>query len=319
MSSSTSSSDRSLRWVAVRLILVLLVALIGLEIVTRAVLLPRSRDFVRFASYPRRAEELAGADGLRIAFIGNSATQRGLDLTQCVAQLPNRAGRPIHVDLFVADGAEINTWHYLMKHTFWRRDLNPDWFIITFFGSALEDGNTFEIGRLALAFTEPADWPELFTLDLPTYSQRVEYLLSSSWATFAARDRIRRRVLSAVVPQYKDFVEDLHAQRPNLNTAPPIASRTCQVLERFLAAAQEHGNRICFVAFPTRPVGVQPVYPLNPAVPRLIRAAGMAMMDLRHVPGLSAEHYEDDYHLTPAGAAIYTRHFTQAIAPILGH
>lgn len=302
-----------------RLLLVLLVVFAGLEIVTRELLMPRSRDFVRFAGYPRRAEELVGADGLRIAFVGNSATQRGFDPARFVAELPNPAGRPVHVDVFVADGAEINTWHYLMKQAFWRRNLNPDWFVVTFFGSALEDGNIIEIGRLARFFTERDDWPDLFTLDLPTYSERAEFLLSSGWATFAARDRIRKRVLSAVVPDYKDFAEDLHAQRPHTAAPPPTTPRTCKVLERFLTAAKEHGNRICFVAFPTRPVGVQPVYEINPEVPRLIHAAGMALLDLRSVPGLSAEHYEDDYHLTPAGAAIYTGYLTRMIAPIVRH
>jgi hypothetical protein len=316
-SSISSSDDRPFRRILVRLVLVLLVVFVGLEIVTRALLLPRSRDFVRFAGYPRRAEELVHADGLRIAFIGNSAIQRGLDPTQFVAQLPNPTRRPVHVDLFVADGAEVNTWHYLMKRAFWQRDLNPNWFVVTFFGNALEDGNTIEIGRLALFFTEPADWPDVCALDLPTYSERAEFVLSSGWATFAARDRIRKRVLAEVVPDYKDFVEDLHALRAH--AVPPTSERTCRVLERFLAAAREHGNRICFVAFPTRPSGVQPVYEINPKVPRLIHAAGMALLDLRSVPGLAAEHYEDDYHLTPAGAAIYTRHFTQAISPIIEH
>ncbi len=299
-----------------RLVLVLLVVFVGLEIVTHEVLLPRSRDFARFLSYPRRAEELVHADGRRIAFIGNSATQRGLDPRQFVAGLPNRAGRPVHVDLFVADGAEINTWHYLMKQAFWRRDLNPDWFVITFFGNALEDGNPFEIGRLALFFTERDDWPDLFALDLPSNGERAEFLLSSGWATFAARDRIRKRVLAAVVPDYKDFAEDLHAQRPRA-VAPPACAAHMPAAGCFLAAARAHRNRICFVAFPTRPLGVQPVYEINPEVPRLIHEAGMALLDLRSVPGLTAEHYEDDYHLTLAGAAIYTRHFTQSIARIV--
>ncbi len=43
----------------------------------------------------------------------------------------------------------------------------------------------------------------------------------------------------------------------------------------------------------------------------------MAFLDPRQVPALTAVQYEDDYHLTPTGAAIYTRHLTQAIAPIM--
>jgi hypothetical protein len=296
---------------------VLLIVFAGLEIVTRTVLIPRSRDFVRFEHYPEKAEALVRADGLRLAFIGNSATQRGLDPAEFVAHLPNPAQRPMHLDVFVADGSELNTWYYLMNQCFWRKDLNPDWFIVTFFGNALEDGNVIEIGRLAQFFTGPADWPDVFEYDLPAWSDRAEFVLSASWATFAFRDRIRKRTLAAVVPDYKHFAETVHAGQPRRATPAPVTQRTCRVLERFLAAAKEHGNRVCFVAFPTREDGAHGKYGINPDVECLIRQAGMPLLDLRTVPGLHTGHYEDDYHLTPAGARIYTRYFTDAIAPIL--
>jgi hypothetical protein len=299
--------------------LVLLLVCAGLEIVTRTVLFPRSRDFVRFAGYPERAAKLVRQDGLRIAFIGNSATQRGFNPTQFVAELPNPQRCPVHVDLFVADGSQLNTWHYLVKQAFWRQDLNPDWFVVTFFGTSLEDGDPIEIGRLAQFFTQPDDWPEVCATDLTTLSDRADFLLSTTWATFAARDRIRKRVLAAVVPEYKDFAEALHAaqhRHPKPPSTPP--ARTCKALERFLAAAQQHGNRVCFVAFPTRDCGEHTRYPINPEVERRITGAGMVLLDLRRVPGLRAEDYEDDYHLTPAGAALYTRAFTQASAPMFG-
>ncbi len=310
---------RPLRPLLIRLALVLLVVFAGLEVVMREVLFPRSRDFVRFASYPERAEALVRRNGLRLAFIGNSATQRGLAPDQFVAELPNPAQRPVHVDVFVADGSQINTWHYMIKQSFWRRDLNPDWFIVTFFGTGLEDGDPIEIGRLAQFFTQPDDWPGVLAVDLPAPADRAEFLLSTTWATYAARDRIRKRVLAAVVPDYKEFAEELHADQHRhptkvAATAPP---RTCKALERLLATATEHGNRVCFVAFPTRPDGIHASYHISPQVQRLIRDAGMELLDLRNVPGLHVEHYEDDYHLTPAGAAIYTRHFTKALAPIV--
>ena len=45
-----------------------------------------------------------------------------------------------------------------------------------------------------------------------------------------------------------------------------------------------------------------------------LRSGGRVVGLVSHVPDLRAEHYADDYHLTPEGAAIYTRHFTQEIA-----
>jgi hypothetical protein len=316
MSSSTSSSEPRPR-VAWKIGLCLLAVFVALEIVTRTLLVPRSRDLVRFAAYPERAEALVDQPGLRLAFLGNSATQRGLAPAQFVADLPDSVRRPVNVELFLADGSEINTWHYIAKEAFWRRDRRPDWMVVTFFGPFLEDSNPFEIGRLAQYFTRLEDWPELFALDLPTTGDRAEFLLSTTWATYAARDRIKNRVLGAFVPDYPTLAEELNAgqfRRQQKAEPPP---RTCRALARFLAAAQEHRTRVCFVAFPTRRIGSEAPEPLNPEVVQLIRGAGMAFLDLREVPGLSAEHYKDDVHLTPAGAAIYTRHFAEAMAPIL--
>src|SRR5258705_2772150 len=101
MNSSTSSSNRS------GLLLVagsILLALIALEVVTREFLYPASLDFVRFASYPERARHLASQPGLRVALIGNSATEDGVDIERVKAGLEDNGLGPVDLDMFLADG-----------------------------------------------------------------------------------------------------------------------------------------------------------------------------------------------------------------------
>ena len=216
----------------------------------------------------------------------------------------------MHVEVFVADSSEINTWHYLVKESFWRRDLNPDWLFVTFFENVLSDQGSPELGRLALFFTRCEDWPELFDLDLPTMPKRAEFVISSVWATYAARDRIRNRVLAAFVPNFKEFAEVLHDSQGPRHKKPAIQP-TFKALSRFLTAAKEHGNRVCFVAFPVVDKAGKVSYDLWPEELQLIREAGMEFIDMRQVPELRPEHYRDEIHLTPAGAAIYSRRFAQ--------
>ena len=59
-------------------------------------------------------------------------------------------------------------------------------------------------------------------------------------------------------------------------------------------------------------------YDLDPEALRMLRAAGAAFLDLRRVDELRPEHYADDIHLKPDGAAVYTRHLAAALAPVLG-
>jgi hypothetical protein len=316
MNSSTSSSDpRPRLGVALRIAASLVAVLLLLELFTRAVLLPQSRDYVRFDAYPGQAAELSAYSGLRLAFLGNSATQRGIEPDLFVQSLANPGREPVHVGFFLADASEIHTWYFLAKHLFWNEGRKPDWTIVTFFGG-LDDAQNIDIGRLAYAFTTPGDWPEVFDADLTRFSGRSEYLLSSYWATYATRDRFRSRVLR-LVPGYAEYLEQANALQYRQMKKGPAAPKSYRALERFLEQAKAHGTKLCFVAFPMIDARGRCSYNIDSEARARIRDSGMALLDLREVPGLSAKHYEDDIHLLPAGAEIYTRHFAKAFNDFL--
>src|SRR2546425_12762819 len=77
MNLSTSSSSLN---PLLKLALILVALFIVLEVITRTVLFPMSLDFGRFASFGERADKLQSRAGLRVAFIGNSATEAGVDV-----------------------------------------------------------------------------------------------------------------------------------------------------------------------------------------------------------------------------------------------
>src|SRR4051812_2444810 len=104
MSSSISSSrpatpGKTIGWAA----LAVLVFFIAAEIFTRQVLMPSSLDFVRFVGYPAAADALCQKPAPRIAFVGNSATQRGIDPQRLHDDLTD-----VHTEFFLVDGSMIN-------------------------------------------------------------------------------------------------------------------------------------------------------------------------------------------------------------------
>src|SRR5689334_19076273 len=155
MRSSTSSSDRRLVLAA------LLLAALAVEALTRWVVFPRSKDFRRFATYDAGAETLVRAPGFRVALVGNSATERGVDPQALERRLGGTSAA-----LFVADQSRINTWHFILERYFFQPQRRPDQVVITFYEDDLEDGNPVEIGRLARFFTTVRDWPSVFRVDL---------------------------------------------------------------------------------------------------------------------------------------------------------
>ncbi len=321
MSSSTSSSEggRPLSRPALLFVAGALLLVAIMEVFTRRALVPRSKDLRRFRGYAERATELVQTPAYRIALVGNSATDRGVDSEALSRELGEATGRPVRAEKFVADASRINTWHFLMKSFFWDRNVEPDLVVVTYYEAELEDGNPIEIGRVAQYMTSLSDVPDVFSLDLPETDQRVEFLLSSVWATYAFRSRVRERTWEVVMPGYPEFVQQVndtnrdHARRENrARNRKPI---TLRALDRFLALAKEHGTHLVFVAYPTAPT--EKPYEPQPEEVAKIRAAGAELLDLRATPGLNAASYADDVHLTPEAAQVYTRYLATRLAELV--
>jgi hypothetical protein len=339
LSSSTSSSDPappSERRVWRRLLgaatLLVVVALALTEVVSRTVLVRSSKDLGRFRDYPRAARQLAETPALRIALVGNSAADRGIDAARLSGALGGRlGGRPVEARKFVADASRINDWYFILNRFFWRQQIAPDLTVVTFYEDDLQDGNRVEIGRMAQFFTGPADVPAVFDVDLPAFGDRAEFLISSAWMTYAVRSRVRERVMQALVPGYKPFiagVNDVNMRRIAARSsgadggegAAPGAerARTHRALERLLVAARAHGSRLLFVAYPTAPIPENEHYRVAPETLELLTRSGAAFLDMRgRAPAIQARHYEDDVHLDHEGAALYTAALAEALAPLL--
>lgn len=321
MSSSTSSFKPAKRWLVV---LALLGIFGALEVFTRTRLFGSSKDFRRFAGYDERARKLEEGAGVRFALVGNSSTDRGVDPAALHEALAAN-GLSATEDLFVADRSRINTWHFMLGKYFFRPGVRPDWVVVTFYENDLEDGNQIEIGRLAQFFTSVRDWPSVFDVDLPDLSQRADFVISSGWATFAAKERIRERVLKGLVPNFEDYA--LHAngaiygyerRRAALAAGALRRPGTYRALQRLLQTASESGVRLIFVAYPTRPVPGRLQYEVPEATLAVLRQAKVPFIDLRRVEGLeSAEWYEDDVHLNPQGRVPYSKALARELARVV--
>lgn len=311
-------------------LLLFVLALGTVEAASRTVLLGASKDLRRFRSYPQRAAELVAQTKPQIAFIGNSATDDGVDLDVFSHSFASEVG-PVVADKFVADASRINTWHHLLKHTFFDHNLKASTHVITFYEDDLLDGNQVEVGRLAYFFTGFADWPTVFAVDLQDFESRVDFVLSSFSAAIAVRTRVKERVLSALVPNHKAFSMAVNATNLAMQRAPatgepdsysapnghgPPQGQGTQALERLLTMAKRHEAKLIFVAYPLPTAFSGPIYPIDARVSSLVTNAGATLIDARQplAWGLQPHHYKDDVHLTPTGARIWSMALAKQLA-----
>jgi hypothetical protein len=292
----------------------MLVALgLGLEAFTRVVLFKMSKDLYRFNGYAAAADKLLARPGLKVALVGNSATQAAVDLPVLEKSLTRALHREVDVDMFVADASCIETWLFMMNHYFYAASRRPDAYVVLYFGDNLKDGARTDVGRLAFYFTSRDDWKEVFDLVLHSWSDRVEFAVASKSAMVAARDRIRDRLISWVVPDYKDFIyAENQINYDHESAGRPKAKGAYRVLERFLARSREHDARLIFVAFPTRAN-----YDLEPEEQRILGAAGVPVVDLRSVAGIKPDDYADWVHMKESAAPAFTSRLADALTTTL--
>jgi hypothetical protein len=280
-----------------------------LEIVTRIVLVPASIDLSRLVHYPSQAQRLCDRPGACVAFVGNSATERGVDPELFRRLLGVKAG------LFVADASHINTWIWMINRQFWKQDVSPGLIVINFFGDSLGDEQPLAIGRLAFFLTDHRDWGELFREDITSLEQRTDFLLSTVSATYALRERIKERTLT-LLPGYKAYAA--MQNRVNFQVIErPQKPATHETLQRLLAKARARGTRLVFVAFPTLGRSAAASYDVADGARRLIADAGMIFLDMRGLRRLEPRHYADNVHLTEEGRALYTRHLAESLRDVM--
>jgi hypothetical protein len=305
----------------------LVAILVVMEAFTRVRLVDASKDFRRFKTYPERARVLVStpaeptSPALRLAFIGNSATDRGLDAQLVERGLASR-GQKARGDLFVADQSRIDTWRFIFERYFAAPGLRPDLAVIVFYENDLEDGNPVEIGRLAQFFTRPRDWLEVMTVNLHSLDDRASFVISSFSATYAASERVRERLLAVLVPGFRPFSERTnqivfeHARHAAAASAAPAAP-TYVALQHLIDRAAQVGVRLCFVAYPTKGGAAGLPYEISPSLTERLRASGAPLVDLRQVAALRPELYADEVHLNEEGRAPFSEAMAAALASVV--
>lgn len=310
MSSSTSNSKRT-TWLA------LAIALLGLELFTRSLLLPSSKEFQKLAELPSLGARLTASPGLRVALLGNSVTERGVDEALFNQELGRLWNQPVSSAVIAANASEVKTWYYMLEASFYRQELAPDVLVVTFFEDNLADGEV-QLDRLAHRLTTLNDWPSLFRVDVTGFDERVQFVLASVWATQAAARRVHDRTMNMLLADYPAFATALYwlthdPQSPH----PPKPQPTYRALERFIARLKQRGQRTVFVAYPTRPGDPRAAYAVDPKALELLSAADICVVDLRDAPGITPDLYNaDGAHLLTSGKSIYTRLLAMALGQL---
>ena len=289
-----------------------------------------SADVEHIESIPQVVSQF-GQSGDDLLFLGSSITRHGVDVAALEPVLVAKGVAPgaFSFSFIYPDASDVLDWTYVYHHYLSPPAPQPDVIVINFAGDRLQDvePNSQQVRRIARHHTSLGDVPQAFTQDFTTLSQRVDFLLSKIFVSFAHRERVRTRLM-ATLPLYRQTQRSLNETQlaqaraapaanpdpltPQVNTVLNTARERYTRLKRFLAEIDTRSVRVVFVATPVRDP-----YRIDPALRTLLADEGAELLDTRSVPGLSPAVFDDALHLSPAGAKIYSRALAEKLAPVL--
>ncbi|WP_013627266.1 hypothetical protein [Rubinisphaera brasiliensis] len=290
---------------------------LGMELMFRVGGDRLSKDIAHLRSFPDIASEVAAMnpeDGTRVLFLGNSLTRYGVDPQLYAEVCGNLFDSQVQAAKLNPDNTALADWFYAYRTHFSRADIHPDVVVVGFEGGHLRDAPSSHPARLAQYYTTYADWADLQRSEVNGFEDSASFLLSRYSAAYGNRDRIQRRVLDSVIPDYREGMDELNASLV-AQTKEQIVEETgpgYQRLLEFIAQAEQDGVQVILAAMP-----VPQAYEFDAGLLEVVDSTSAVLVDCRNVPGMTEDMFFDGLHMDERGQKLYSQTLAERSAPVL--
>lgn len=303
MSSSTSSSRQELK-----VVILVLAVLLGVEIAIRSLGAGFSEDFRYLHKIPGRAETMSKSKDFRILVIGNSLTNCGFNSQDFKMEMDSMGAGPLHVEVVALNGASVCEWSWLLKSYFWDRNRYPDMVIVN--GSGKWQDENPRLHRLPL-YIDTTDILPLLREDITEFGHQMEFLQSYALRSYANKARVRFRVLSAIVPHYEAGMEEGNkAAQPSKHANGKIETPkwTYRQITRLVNGASRRHIPVILVDMPK-----ERLYDIQADFLDAARSAGAEVIDCRDASSMLKGRFVDGHHMDESGASIFSRELARRL------
>lgn len=247
-----------------------------------------------------------------LIFMGNSLSNNALDIPYVEQAINSAHSGQTKVLKITPDATSISDWYCLYHNTLEPMKNPPDTLVIGFAWAQLADQHPVEARRLGGFFCGLNNIPDLSDTELHQHQKWLEFLAGKISHVYVNRERIRNRILSTVIPHYKEVTQSLNQTEEARDSSGPETKQwySYHLLKKLDLQLKRHGTRLVLMAMPV----------INPyqVDQRLIETANnldISILDLRNAPGISRDLYKDPIHLNEAGRKIFSKLLIDDIAP----
>ncbi|MBT8404346.1 MAG: hypothetical protein KJP18_10830 [Gemmatimonadetes bacterium] len=313
---------RELLRVEGRTLVFILAGLVVLEIGFRAVGDRLSGDVAHMDRIDDIVADLDRADAFKVLFVGNSLIAEGLDPVALEGSLSISLAQPVSVGLVRPDGSSPLEWYYLLDRWVFSEGRTPDLLVIPFGPGHLFDRDARQATfRLAAHHVGNGALSELLSRDLTDFEARSQFFLARVSRAYALRERIQRRALDVLIPDYRELaplilrrgartadtgsVTDADAPNPAVGR-----TRTLQMVQRLTARAGTAGVPVLFLAMPEAEL-----WAVDSAVATMIGDGWPGLLDFRGSLALPPERFPDGEHMDSEGRERFTERLSAELLP----
>ncbi len=271
-----------------------------------------SKDVEHLQSFGQLAANFGNSavSGPKVLFLGNSLTRYGVDEAVFANTFQAHAGVEPTALKIVPDNTAVADWFYVYRNQFAMAQRAPQILVIGFEGGHLRDAASRHPDRLAQYYCSWNDWSELCARDLPDFESRAAFVLEKCSAMVGNRDRVTRRALDALIPGYREGMDRINASLKSHGTTSPTPEY--QRLRKLIALAREQHVQVVLAAMP-----VPEHYEFDAELLAVVQEAGISLLDLRQVDGITTAMFFDGLHMDAAGAKLYSAAIAKRLANVI--
>ena len=249
--------------------------------------------------------------GPSFVFLGNSLTNYGVDLPLLDQLIEERGVQIGDSTKLVPDSTTIWSWSCVIENQFFKNNIDPGTVILGFGWNQLSDQSRILPTRLGAFFCSAGDlWTIRKHTDL-TSAEAGEFLTAKSLRTYAHRETVRNRVLSALVPNYQSTTQSINRRQRDRQDDAELEF-TYSVLDSLIDSLEATNSRLVVVAMPVR----DNPYTVDRALVQLLESRNVPLLDYTNLEQIAYGSFLDDMHLSPQGSAVLSTRLAKDLSTI---
>ncbi len=280
------------------------------ELAMRSVESRLSRDIEHLQQFKKivaRLDSQKSQNTHTVLVVGNSLVREGIQPETFRKTTVDQIRTPVAIERLHPDSTAFAEWYYAIDRFVLAEHLSPNAIVLVFQGGHLRDAPTHHVNELGRYYCGPEQLPDLARFDLRTLEPWLQFYVCSVSSSLTNHERVERRVLNSLVPNYRDGIQELN-RRSQRQIAKADEVVSYHRLSKLIQMLQSRQIAIVLVEIP-----IQNPTPIDPELAQLAIEKDILLVKSSQVATLTRDDFTDGLHMNASAAERYSQELAIAI------